>query len=106
MPKPAFDYGLESALVFRSESICTKRPLFPVPFQRASDAIRFVIEKLRSDSFEFVYLGANGKHYNDAQIRDLYDAASYPLKRSQPVTRFPWPCIVDDYPSPSRFKGT
>ena len=84
MPK-IFDYDGESTLVFTAEAF-PFRPANPaVPFQLASHAIRYAVEELPSRSFDFIYLEAKGKHYDESRIRELYDAMPYPLMRSLPA---------------------
>jgi len=80
-----FDYGVEGALVFTAEAFHS-RPANPtMPFQLASHAIRYAVEELPSRGFDFIYLEAKGRHYDETRIRELYDAMPYPLKRSRPT---------------------
>jgi hypothetical protein len=99
MPSSAFDYGVESALVFTAEALHAQPRNPPVPFQLASHAIRYAIESLSRGTFDFVYLQVNGKHYDESRIRELYDARSYPLQRSHPAARLPWPSVTDEWPA-------
>jgi hypothetical protein len=98
MPAAVFDYGVESTLVFTTEALHSRPRNPPVPFQIASHAIRYAVEALSPGTFDFVYLQVNGKHYDEARIRELYDARSYPLHRSLPVARLPWPNVTDEWP--------
>jgi|EndMetStandDraft_7_1072992.scaffolds.fasta_scaffold630688_1 hypothetical protein len=97
MQQSAFDYGLESSLVFTAEAFHSPPPNPPVPFQLASHAIRYAVEAQSPAGFDFIYLEVNGKHYDEARIRELYDAASYPLKRYPSPTRLPGPNVTDDW---------
>jgi len=74
-----FDYGSAASLVFTGESAPSRGP---IPFQLASNAIRYAIEELDPSSFDFMYLEASGRHYDDVGIRTLYDDTAYPLGRT------------------------
>lgn len=77
-----FDYGLAASLVFTGECLGTRMSRQPIPFQLASNAIRYAIEELDPSSFEFMYLEAGGRHYDDVGIRTLYEDTAYPLGRT------------------------
>jgi hypothetical protein len=97
MPQSVFDYGVESSLVFTAEAFHSCPPNAPVPFQLASHAIRYAVEARSPVSFDFIYLEVKGKHYDETRIRELYDAASYPLKRYPSPTRLSWPNVTGDW---------
>ncbi|MBL8893668.1 MAG: hypothetical protein JNJ53_03645 [Rhizobiales bacterium] len=77
-----FDYGSAASLVFTGEWAGTSSSRGPIPFQLASNAIRYAIEELEPSSFDFMYLEASGRHYDDVGIRTLYDDTAYPLSRA------------------------
>ena len=54
-------------------------------FPRAADAIRHVIEKLDPRLLPSVRIDVEDEQYDAAQIRALYDSASYPLTRNYPT---------------------
>ena len=51
-------------------------------FARAADAIRYAIEHLSPEEFLATFLKVGEERFNDQEIRQLYDDAKYPLKRS------------------------
>ncbi|MFO0993434.1 MAG: hypothetical protein U1E67_16060 [Hyphomicrobiales bacterium] len=78
-----FDYGSMASLVFTGEWAGTSPWRGPIPFQLASNAIRYAIEELDPSSFDFIYLEASGRHYDDVGIRTLYNDTAYPLSRTK-----------------------
>ena len=69
-----------------------KRSLKPSPahivykrFKTAAAAIRFAIEELPSSLLGGVSLEVGDHRYDARQVRELYDANAYPLKRHHPT---------------------
>jgi hypothetical protein len=50
-------------------------------FPNAAEAIRYAIEDMHRDLLNGAMLEINERRYPGAQIRGLYDAPAYPLKR-------------------------
>jgi hypothetical protein len=68
--------------------VTVKRSLKPSPahivykrFKTAAAAIRFAIEELPSSLLAAAALEVGDHRYDAQQIRKLYDASAYPLKR-------------------------
>jgi len=51
-------------------------------FDRAAEAIRYVIEEMPAEWLVGTMIDVNGKRREGTAIRDLYDAADYPLERA------------------------
>jgi hypothetical protein len=52
-------------------------------FDRAADAIQYVIEEMPEAWLNGTYLDVNGKRHEGVAIRALYDAPDYPLERAK-----------------------
>ena len=50
-------------------------------FANAAEAVRYVIEEMPEAWLNGTYLDIDGKRFEGRQIRALYDADAYPLKR-------------------------
>ena len=50
-------------------------------FARSAEAIRYAVEKLPTDALPVAAIEVADERYDGAQIRALYDSASYPLPR-------------------------
>ena len=50
-------------------------------FPTAAEAVQYVIEEMPDAWLNGTYLDIDGKRFEGRQIRALYDAAAYPLKR-------------------------
>ena len=51
-------------------------------FDRAADAIRYIIEEMPPEWLIGTMIDVNGKRREGNAIRALYDAAEYPLERA------------------------
>jgi hypothetical protein len=58
-------------------------------FKTVAAAIRFAIEQLPSYLLGGVSLEVGDHRYDARQVRELYDANAYPLKRHHPRSNFP-----------------
>ena len=82
-----FDYSTEAELFsskhgkFKHSHLAYKR------FARAADAVRFAIEELPSQLLAGAYLEVNGLRFVGAEIRGLYESATYPLARPAGLAR-------------------
>lgn len=52
-------------------------------FDRAAEAIRYVIEEMPESWLNGTMLDINGRRYEGTAIRALYDAEDYPLQRAK-----------------------
>jgi len=50
-------------------------------FAKAAEAVQYVIEEMPEAWLNGTYLDINGTRFEGRQIRALYDAEGYPLKR-------------------------
>ena len=79
--KVVFDYGAEAEL-FPSRNRKSRRQTIGYKrFGRASDAIRFAIEKLPPEFLPGACLEVAEARYNGGEIRRLYESTDYPLTR-------------------------
>lgn len=51
-------------------------------FSSAAEAVRYVMEELPKDLIGGSMLEVNEQRFNGTQIRDLYDARTFPLERA------------------------
>jgi hypothetical protein len=53
-------------------------------FDTAAEALRFAVEEMPATALLGAYLEVDEVRFGLQEIRDLYDSARYPLKRSAP----------------------
>ena len=76
-----FDYDMPAELFpARSRKVATK--IKYRRFEHASDAIRFAIEEMPVPLLLGAYIEVADDRFGHKDIRDLYDSADYPLKRT------------------------
>ncbi len=73
-----FDYTVSAELFLRGLGAGGKRLVYK-RFASSADAISFAVET--AAGFPVVTMEADGQRYEKADIRRLYDAATYPLAR-------------------------
>jgi hypothetical protein len=80
----SFDYQA-SAELFTNKSKWPRRSLLGYKrFDRAADAIRYVIESLPGGSQVAPWLEVGNDRFNASGIRALYEDEAYPLDRREP----------------------
>jgi hypothetical protein len=78
------NYRSEAGLYHPVRKASKRGVLAPTRYKRfktTAAAIRFAIEQLPSDLLTGASLEVGDSRYNGHQIRELYDADAYPLKR-------------------------
>jgi hypothetical protein len=76
-----FNYSAEAELFSADGRRFGRRRIGYQRFDRASDAIRFAIERLPPEQLVGAYLEVNESRFGSREIRSLYDSARYPLAR-------------------------
>lgn len=80
-----FDY-CASAELFTNKSKWSRRgPVGYKRFDRAADAIQFVIEGLPGESLAGAWLEVGEDRFNASDILSLYEDEAYPLDRREPA---------------------
>jgi|SRR6188508_187679 hypothetical protein len=82
----AFDFEAEAELFPTRSRASRRQPVGYRRFARAADAIRYAIEELPAEFLVGAFLEVNEQRFGDAEIRDLYNHADYPLERARPTT--------------------
>ena len=80
----SFDYNTEAELYPSRSRGSRRQPVGYKRFDRAAEAIQFAIEELSPESLVGAYLEVGEERFDAREMRSLYDAAEYPLKRSKP----------------------
>jgi len=77
-----FDYGAPAEL-YPSRIKKGRGRITYKRFNTAAEALRFAIEEIPSSVLLGAYLEVNEARFSDQEIRALYDADAYPLKRAE-----------------------
>jgi hypothetical protein len=81
--RDGFDYGSPAEL-FPSRSRKGRGRVTYKRFDTAAEALRFAVEEMPEAALLGAYLEVDEVRFGLQEIRDLYDNARYPLKRSAP----------------------
>jgi hypothetical protein len=76
-----FNYSAEAELFSAHGRRLGRRRIGYQRFDRASDAVRFAIERLSPEQLAGACLEVNEARFGSREIRRLYDSARYPLAR-------------------------
>jgi hypothetical protein len=82
----SFDYNTEAELYPSRSRGSRRQPVGYKRFDRAAEALQFAIEELPPESLVGAYLEVGEERFDAREMRTLYDAADYPLKRNAPPT--------------------
>jgi hypothetical protein len=77
----SFDYDVAAELFPTRSRKAKQRSVGYRRFERAAEAIRFVIEELPPENLVGAYLEVDEERYDGGAIRRLYESADYPLAR-------------------------
>jgi hypothetical protein len=77
-----FDYSASAELYSGHVGMRSRKKIGYQRFSRAADAIQFAIETLPIARLNGAFLEVDGDRFGAGEIRQLYDAADYPLQRS------------------------
>jgi hypothetical protein len=81
---PSFNYDAPAELFPNRRYAKSQRGRFQ-RFEQAAEAVRYVIEDLPAQWLNGTILEVDERRFEGAQIKALYDAASYPLPRVKAV---------------------
>ncbi|PPD45343.1 MAG: hypothetical protein CTY15_04525 [Methylocystis sp.] len=77
----AKDYAMEASLYYSKSGNPKQASLVFRRFPKAAEAIRFAVEELAPKVLQGCSLEVNETHYFGREIRPLYDAGAFPLRR-------------------------
>ncbi len=78
-----FDYRAKADVFVGRSMMSRRKPLEYRSFQRASDAIRFVMEELPPERLGGVCMEIDDSRFDAEGIRGLYQSKAYPLDRQE-----------------------
>jgi hypothetical protein len=79
----AFDYGAEAELFPGAAGPSRRQPVRYRRFASAAEALRFAMEELSPGSLAGAALEVGDERFDSPGIRQLYEAADYPLVRRE-----------------------
>ena len=84
----ANDYSHEASLCYAKSADPRRKALVFRRFKRAAQAIRFAVEELAPKLLDGCSLEVNETHYFGREIRPLYDASAFPLRRRRTLLAY------------------
>jgi len=96
----SFDYGAEAELFPGAARPSRRQPVGYRRFASAAEALRFAMEELAPQSLAGAALEVGDERFDSHGIRELYEAADYPLARREREGR-----VSATMPRPSRGGG-
>jgi hypothetical protein len=79
----SFDYGAEAELFPGAARPSRRQPIGYRRFASAAEALRFAIEELPPQSLAGAALEVGDDRFDSHAMRELYEAAAYPLARRE-----------------------
>jgi hypothetical protein len=79
----AFDYGAEAELFPGAAGPSRRQPVGYKRFASAAEALRFAMEELSPGSLAGAALEVGDERFDSHGMRELYEAAGYPLLRRE-----------------------
>jgi hypothetical protein len=95
-----FDYGAAAELFAGAARPARRQPVGYRRFASAAEALRFAMEELSPAALAGAALEVGDERFDSHGIRQLYEAAEYPLARRMP------PTVRESIPVPSPAAAT